>query len=112
MKIHFARSGGFAGLRLELSLDTASLDKEDASAMEKLVQEAAFFDLPSGSVHRHTGADKFEYRIRISSSRHSEHVVVVPETAVPASLEPLLTRLCALAREDAGSTTPDRPNGA
>ncbi len=107
MRIHFARSGGFAGLRLALSLDTTTLDKDRAAEIEKLVQEAAFFDLPSGSAHSPAGADRFEYRIRISSSRHGEHAVVVPETAVPANLEPLLARLCALAREDAGRTMPD-----
>ena len=40
MKIKFVRSGGFAGVRLALELDTAELASEEAAHLAQLIETA------------------------------------------------------------------------
>lgn len=47
MKIHFERSGGFAGLRLSHDLDWADHSPEERGELDRLVERAQFFDLPA-----------------------------------------------------------------
>ena len=97
MKIHFVRSGGFAGLRLAIDLDTTGMSREEAAEIEALVHHSEFFDLPASAVSEGRGTDRFEYRIRVASATRRAHAVVIPERAVPDRLEPLLARLTAMA---------------
>ena len=46
MKIYFERSGGFMGLPLKTSLDTAALPGEEAQTLQQMLAEAQFFALP------------------------------------------------------------------
>jgi hypothetical protein len=97
MKIHFVRGGGFAGLNLAVDLDTGSLVREEALEIEELVAESRFFDLPSRVVSGSIGADRFEYRIQVSSGSRRAHTVTIAEQNVPERLQPLLVRLTAMA---------------
>jgi len=97
MKIAFLRTGGFAGLRLAVDLDTESMDARDASEITGLVQEAGFYKLPARLASTTEGRDRFQYRLRVSSSTRHEHEVVVDEDSIPGELMPLLTRLTVLA---------------
>ena len=97
MRIHFVRSGGFAGLRLAIDLDTAGMSREEAAEIEALVQHSEFFDLPANAISEGRGSDRFQYRLRVASASRRAHVVVVREPAVPDRLQPLLARLTALA---------------
>ena len=101
MKIHFVRSGGFAGLQLAIDLDTAGMSREEAAEIEALVHQAEFFDLPARVVSKGRGTDRFEYRIRVASARRRAHAVAIPEQAVPDRLQPLLARLTAMALQRA-----------
>jgi hypothetical protein len=97
VKIRFVRSGGFAGLKLAIDLDTAGMSREEAAEIEALVHQSEFFDLPARSVSESRGSDRFEYRIRVASASRRAYAVVIPEQAVPDRLQPLLGRLTAMA---------------
>jgi hypothetical protein len=97
MKIDFLRTGGFAGLRLALELDTSAMDPKDASEIGGLLQEAGFYRLPDHLASTTQGRDRYKYRLRVYSSASKYRQVVVDEDSVPDELLPLLTRLTALA---------------
>jgi hypothetical protein len=97
MRIAFLRTGGFAGLRLGLELDTDRMEAGAASELAELVQQAGFYKLPARLAGAAQGRDRFQYRLRVSSSTRQEHEIVVDEASVPAELRPLLARLTDLA---------------
>lgn len=97
MKILFVRSGGFAGLRLSTSIDTAVLDPEKAAQIGKLVDAAGFFAIPGRTAIGPANPDAFEYRVEISAESLGTHSVSIAESAVPDRLRPLLEYLTALA---------------
>ena len=97
MRIHFVRSGGFAGLRLEAELDTHGMGRDQAVEIERLVSQAGFFELPSRDDASHGGADRFEYRIQVESETRGPHTVTTDEQNAPERLQPLLVRLTAIA---------------
>lgn len=101
MKIHFVRSGGFAGLQLAISLDTAGMSRDEAAEIEALVHQSEFFDLSSGDVSESRGADRFQYHIKVAVVNRRAHVVTIQEQAVPDRLRPLLARLTAMALQRA-----------
>ena len=97
MRIHFERSGGFAGLVQRFSVDTSTLGPEQADEIERLVAAA---DLPRLAAHPPPparGADRFQYDLTVSDGR-DRHQVRVGEGSVPAQLRPLLDRLAQLRR--------------
>lgn len=96
MKIDFARSGGFAGIRLTASIDTRQLLAEQASTLEKLIEESGFFDLPAQIKPTSPGPDRFEYQVAISSNGQT-HSVNVSDAVVPERVRPLLDLLTTIA---------------
>jgi hypothetical protein len=97
MQIAFERSGGFAGVTLGVSVDTATLPPGEAQEIEGLVRQANFFEIPSQSQTAGRGADRFQYDLTISDGSQRHHVTV-GETAVPDTLRPLVQHLTELAR--------------
>jgi emfourin len=96
MRIDFTRTGGFAGMRLTISVDTQELAPDQASNLTKLVSDAAFFDLPERIMPEAPGPDRFEYMLTIAESKKT-HSVLVHDAAAPESLRPLLNYLTTLA---------------
>ncbi|PKO22614.1 MAG: hypothetical protein CVU38_08495 [Chloroflexi bacterium HGW-Chloroflexi-1] len=96
MRITFERSGGFAGMRLRATVQTAALPAEEAREIEALVAAADFFNLPPILSAPRPGADRFQYEITVEDGARS-HTVRVDEAAVPATLQPLLRRLTRMA---------------
>ena len=93
MRITYARSGGFGGIRRPpLTLDTATMSKDEAGAWEQLVAQADFFALPATIASRGGQADRFQFSITVQQDGR-EHCVTVSEDAVPEPLRPLLQRL-------------------
>jgi len=104
MKIHFERSGGFAGRVTAVDVDTATLDADAHESLALLVERAGFFALPSAIAETETrGADRFHYRITIETDGRS-HTVDTSESAVPTALVPLLEWLEAAARQRRSDT--------
>lgn len=100
MRIEFERSGGLAGMRLTLSVDTDTLPESEADEIAKLVKEADFFALPE-EAGTPPGADAFNYKVTIESEGRS-HTVRTSELEAPPGLSPLLQRLERLARRKRG----------
>ena len=97
MKIRFTRSGGFAGIRLALTLDSSELSPKDRQAVEQLLREADFYRLPPSSLSPPAQPDTFQYQISIEGEGRS-HQVRVGGQGAPESLRPLLERLEEIAR--------------
>jgi hypothetical protein len=92
MQIDFVRSGGFAGMRIARSFDTQKLLPEQASALDKLVEGADFFNLPEQIIPGLPRPDQFQYQITITTGEQ-KHTVNVSETVIPEPLHPLIEYL-------------------
>ncbi|NDJ16949.1 protealysin inhibitor emfourin [Myxacorys almedinensis] len=88
MRVTFERSGGFAGLMLTTSLDTATLPPSEANQLRQFVQAANFFQLPT-EMSSASQPDRFQYDIAIDDGKR-HHAVRVGESSVPESLRPLI----------------------
>jgi hypothetical protein len=98
MRIHFERSGGFAGLRLQHELDTTSLPPAEAEEVAHMVDSARFFELPQTIRATQPGADRFRYKLSVDSGIQ-KHSVEVDDAAIPENLRPLLSWLTAVQRK-------------
>ncbi len=98
MLIHFERTGGFAGMRTSITLDTGSVSLEEARKLQEMVEAAGFFDLPPEFPVPKRGADYFQYKLTVESEGR-KHTVEVSEPAIPAALRPLLQSLMTYARQ-------------
>jgi hypothetical protein len=95
MRIAFSRSGGITGIRLGLTLDTATMPSEDARELEDCVLRSGFFELPE--VLYSGGADRLQYKLTIERNGVS-HSVQMEDGAIPETLSPLIKRLEAALR--------------
>ncbi len=98
MRISFARSGGFAGIILTTSVDTATLPAEEANQLHQLVEAADFFNLPATITSPAPQYDRFQYKLTVEENG-KEHTVMVNEPAVPETLKPLIQWLIDAARK-------------
>ena len=98
MRIHFERSGGFAGLRLQHDLDTTSLPPTEAEEVARLVDSAHFFELPQAIRATQPGADRFRYKLAVEAGVQ-KHSIEVDDAAMPEKLRPLLSWLTAAQRK-------------
>ena len=96
MHIHFKRSGGFAGMRMEADVDTSELPPEEAEEWRCLVDEACFFELPEQIKSPHS-PDRFNYEITVEYDDVC-HSVEMGETSAPPEVQPLLSKLESCAR--------------
>jgi len=94
MQIRYARSGGFAGVRIAGVVDTGTLPAAEAENVAALVEAAGFFSLPEKFPRPKSGADYFTYSLTVDDGNRS-HSVEVSEPAAPDSLRPLLRYLSA-----------------
>jgi len=98
MRIHFERSGGLAGLRLQHEIDTASLSPAEAQEVTQMVNSAHFFELPPAIRAAQSGADRFRYKLSVDSGTQ-QHSIEVDDAAMPEDLRPLLRWLTAAQRK-------------
>jgi len=97
MKISFVRTGGFAGLRLATTVDSATLSPEEAAQLQALVDNAKFFALPTNVKGKASGVDRFQYTITIETPTQ-QHTVTVEESAASPELLQLLSWLTTAAK--------------
>ena len=102
MRIHFERSGGFAGMRMTTTVNTESLSPEEARDLHEMVDAARFYELPTAITTPTPGADRFHYKLTVETEGR-QHTVDVGEAAVPEALRSLLQQLTALARSSRAS---------
>ena len=91
VRVDVVRSGGFAGMSVSGSVDTASLPPAEAEEVTRLVSGLDLPALAAGpSLAPARGADRFQYDVTISRGPDSSFLSL-PESAVPESLRPLLS---------------------
>lgn len=98
MMFYLERTGGIAGLRMTVTLNTESLTPEDAHNLHQMVEDAGFFSLPEKLPEPNTGADLFNYRLTVekfalSFSEGKKHTVEVDQLNIPENLQPLIQAL-------------------
>ena len=82
MKIYFEQSGGFTGIENNnILINSNSLDTEEASELQRLVDNANFFDLPSDPAAPLHGADYLEYKITIETNSCVKSIEANPRLA-------------------------------
>ncbi len=97
MQLQFERSGGFAGLLIKVTVDTADLPSEKEKGWERALVEARFFDLPFNLVGE-AGPDSFVYKLTVVTAE-KEHTVRCSEENVPEELRRLFRELTIMARQ-------------
>ncbi len=98
MLIHLVRSGGFAGIRTEVTLDTESLPADEAKKIKEMLDSANFFNLPAKFAAPKRGADYFQYKITAKIDE-KEHTVELNDTQIPEELRSLLQSLMKYAKK-------------
>lgn len=87
VKIQFERSGGFAGIVVQTTLDTDDFNAQDAREWESMVEDARL-SLPTGRAGRPGQPDRFEYWFRITGggdtqeARIAESQLTEPQRAL------------------------------
>jgi hypothetical protein len=83
------RTGGFAGIRMERSVDSARLAPAEAKHLESLLRKSRFFELPAELKSPGPGADRFHYRLTVESEQGAR-TIEAAEAAITGSLRELL----------------------
>jgi hypothetical protein len=103
MKIYFEQSGGLAGIDNSISINSDSLDPQEASELQRLVDNANFFDLSSdptaAPLH---GADYLEYKITIETNDNKKHSIKTTDLTVSPNVAPLIRYLRRKAVKEGG----------
>ncbi len=103
----YERSGGIAGLRDELTIyydgryevqrngseTEFTLDDDELTHLENLIQQASFFELYDNYLPGNIIPDAFQYVISYRTEEGKMHTVRTMTTAVPEVLEPVLSEL-------------------
>lgn len=80
LHVDFARSGGFAGMTLQTSVDAARLAPEERAELERLVRAV---EGSGSSKSTRPGVDRFQYDVTITRGRDSKHVSVGESDLTP-----------------------------
>jgi hypothetical protein len=89
MKILFERTGGFAGLKLQGTLDTSDLPPTQAHHLKELLKKSRFFELPAELELQSPGPDQFNYKVTVENES-GRHTVEACDGAIPGEMRPLL----------------------
>jgi len=89
VRVDVVRTGGFAGLEMRRSADTASLPESEARQLVALVEDLDVEALQREAVPTRTVPDAFTYDIVISSAGRTVRLHA-EDPNVPAQLRPLI----------------------
>ncbi|HMF59743.1 MAG TPA: protealysin inhibitor emfourin [Vicinamibacterales bacterium] len=95
MRVVFRVSGGFAallGLAAPRIIDVDRLEPDQRAAVERLVQDAHFFDLPRRLPAPQGSADCQSYEIAIEDGTR-QHTVVVSDPVEQPAVQALVAQL-------------------
>lgn len=99
MHVQFKVSGGiaaFPGLAAPRTIDVDALHPDERASLERLIQDARFFDLPSRLPAPRGSADYQSYEITIEDGQR-KHTVVVSDPVAQHAVQALVARLRQLA---------------
>ena len=91
MRVQFTQSGGFVGAIRECTLDTSSMDADQATMLETLVRNADLFSTP-GEQRSLTGRDLEDYQISIDDG-HGAVTVVRDQSTLTSGTKALVAYL-------------------
>jgi len=101
IRIELDRSGGVAGISLHAKVDTTTLPPEQGREFAELVGRVDFATLADQTRSTRSApgpsADRFHYDLTVQHG-DQRYRVSLPESAVPAELKPLLSRVLDYAR--------------
>jgi len=97
VKVQFARTGGVAGIRLTVTLDTETLPPAEADRLRRLVAAARLFDQPASRPSPAPETDRFQYQVTVEDGSRIKKVEM-DESSVPGTFRPLLDYLIDSAR--------------
>jgi len=97
MRIHFVRTGGFAGMRLASTINSEGLPEEENLVLRSELDNAHFFELPEQLTGESGGVDRFQYEITVEDGDIS-HTIAAGESDLPGHVRPLVKHLEKLAR--------------
>jgi hypothetical protein len=97
-KIYFERSGGFAGISSNITIDTHSLPSDEANKIQGMINNAKFFDLKkSSSPPPKRAADYYKYKITIQTEEEgTQNTIETNDITMPSELRPLINHLVKL----------------
>jgi hypothetical protein len=100
MRLELTRSGGVAGLVRPIAIvDTSVLPPERARELERLLQAARFWELPSDITPEQPRPDTFSYELSVHDGTR-EHAVAFDARSGSPELHELLAAVRAAARTD------------
>lgn len=67
MKVYFERTGGFAGMKTSVALDTEKMVPSESEKLHGLCNNIDFLKLPQKTETKSGAADTFHYKITIES---------------------------------------------
>ena len=86
MKVHFERSGGFAGISTSVSLDTDKMPQDESAQLHQMCNSMNFFNLPSNLDAKSGAADLFRYKITVES-KDGKHTVETTDQSMTPEFE-------------------------
>jgi hypothetical protein len=99
MKVYFERTGGFAGIRASVSLDTDKMPRDESEQLHRLYNNLNFFNLPSKSESESGAADLFHYKITIES-KDGEHTIETTDMSITPEFEIFINFLSEKIRQE------------
>ncbi len=97
MRIHFERTGGFAGMTMATTFDLDDLPEDEADHLKSLLDDLDFDDLPDKILSSPSGADRFSYTIAIENKK-GRRAVETTDSAAPEKLRGLIDLLNQMSR--------------
>jgi hypothetical protein len=89
--IRFERSGGFAGIGVDKTIDSLQIKKEETEMLKGIIERSHFFSLPSVKTTK-SHPDRFSYRITVETA-DKKHAVEFSQASVPEGLKDLVRYL-------------------
>lgn len=96
MRIRFESSGGFTGIPVSTTVDTAKVDPEVAKPLVSAIEESDFFGLPH-VLEPSDGPDQKTYTVTVDVGNY-QHSVCFTDASAPPPMEPLVRQMTRLAR--------------
>lgn len=95
--IYFERTGGFAGIRTEITIDSKTLVPEEKKKLDSLISHSAFLDFNTLNNDTLQHPDGFTYTITYKTT-DLQHKVEIGESQIPDAMKPLVNFLNQKAR--------------
>jgi hypothetical protein len=92
VRIDVTRSGGFGGMVMRASVDTADLPPEDAARIEQSLRGIDFVELGRTRSPSTGTVDRFQYDLTITAD-DQRHEVSTGETQLPSEVRQVLDEL-------------------